>query len=217
MNKHLLVLIFFIFSSISYSQKQNQVRNKDSIPAHFLRDWCISGSPNVLFNTPNGTQFAGGLKVRVFLGEKFSFDTDIVFGRDYFHAGPGIIGIPLWLFFLGPNGLSTNEESTFTGVLLAISSMILSAEHLAYHIPVTNTLEISPYVSMLRYKASYVYGDYYNPDYAGEQFSFALGLELNKYIKRFVVSPYAEWNIGYKDHLSGFNTGVYFGYYFRSR
>lgn len=215
MKTFLIVFAFIVISSVLYSQEQNQVWKKDSIPDHTLRDFCISGSPNFLINTPNGAQFAGGLKARVFLGEKFSFDTDIVFGRDYFHAGPGIIGIPFWYFLLGPSGLSTNEESTFTGVIVTIASMILSAEHIAYHLPVNNSLEISPYVSMLRYKASYAYGDYNNANYAGEQFSFAMGLELNKYFKRFVLSPYAEWNIGYKDHLSGFNTGVYCGYYFR--
>ena len=92
--------------------------------------------------------------------------------------------------------------------------MVLSAEHVAYHIPVNSTLDISPFMSLLRYKVSYKYGDYSNTKYAGEQFSFALGLEINKYLNRFQLSPYVEYNVGYADHISGFNTGVYCGYYF---
>lgn len=71
-----------------------------------------------------------------------------------------------------------------------------------------------PMLVCLRYKSSYKFGDYSNPDFAGEQFSFALGVEMNRYMKRFVLSPYAEVNVGYSDHIPGYNIGVYCGYYF---
>ena len=93
--------------------------------------------------------------------------------------------------------------------------MVLSAEHIAYHIPVKSILDISPYTSLLRYKSSYRYCDYTNPKYAGEQFSFALGVEINRYFNKFQFSPYVEYNVGYADHISGFNAGVYCGYYFK--
>lgn len=218
MKRNLLVSVFLLISSSLFCQEiMTDSSQQINYPAHILGDFSIAASPNILFNTPNGTQFAGGLKLRMFLGTRISFDADIVFGRDYIHTGPGIVGIPLWLLFLSPRGISSSDESTFSGVLLAIITMVLSAEHVAYHIPLKSKLDISPYISLLRYKSSYKYGDYSNPKYAGEQFSFASGLEINRYFKRFQLSPYVEYNVGYADHISGFNTGVYFGYYFLSR
>jgi hypothetical protein len=218
MKRNLFVFTFVLLSSFSFCQELKTDNSQTvNYPAHATGDFSIAGSPNILFNTPNGTQFAGGLMFRLFLGKRISFDTDIAFGRDYLHAGPGIIGLPVWFLFCRPQGLSTNYDAPFSDFLFYIVAMVLSAEHIAYHIPVNSELDISPYMSLLRYKSSYKYGDYYNPKYAGEQFSFALGLEINKYFKRFQLSPYVEYNIGYTDHISGFNTGVYCGYYFRRK
>jgi len=44
--------------------------------------------------------------------------------------------------------------------------------------------------------------------------SFASGVQLNKYFGRFVLSPYAEYNIGYRNHIPGYNIGVYCGVHF---
>jgi hypothetical protein len=215
MKKILFLIAFSHISLIIYSQEVKINSNREiDYPVHVAGDFSIAGSPNILFNTPNGTQFAGGLKLRMFLSKRISFDTDLVFGRDYIHGGPGIIGIPFWLLFSRPEGLQSNDETTFYGVLFVIAAMILSAEHTAYHIPVKRDTDISPYISLLRYKSSYKYGDYSNTKYAGEQFSFALGLEINKYFKNFQLAPYIEYNIGYADHIGGFNTGIYCGYYF---
>lgn len=215
MKKNIFVFTFLLIATTSFCQEQiTDSSQKINYFAHVAGDFSISASPNILFNTPNGAQFAGGLKLRMFLGQRISFDTDILFGRDYFHAGPGIIGLPLWLLFFRPQGLNTSDDTPFSEYLFYFVAMVLSAEHIAYHIPVKSVLDISPYMSLLRYKASYKYGDYSNPNYAGDQFSFALGLEINRYFKRFQLSPYVEYNIGYADHISGFNTGVFFGYYF---
>jgi hypothetical protein len=59
-----------------------------------------------------------------------------------------------------------------------------------------------------------VHRNYSDVNFVSEQFSFASGLQINKYFGRFVLSPYAEYNIGYEDHISGFNIGVYCGIYF---
>jgi len=215
MKKNFFVFTFILISTTSFCQELiTDSIHKIIYPVHVAGDFSIAGSPNILFNTPNGVQFAGGLKLRMFLGKRISFDTDIVFGRDYFHAGPGIIGLPLWILFFRPQGLNASDNTTFSEFLFYLAAMVLSAEHVAYHIPAKSVLDISPYMSLLRYKSSYKYGDYTNPNYAGDQFSFALGVEINRYFKRFQLSPYIEYNVGYADHISGINTGVYCGYYF---
>jgi hypothetical protein len=216
-------LIFFLFSMTVLSQPQNEFNKKlYGFPVHSRGDMSFSGSANILLNTPNSMQFAGGVKMRIFLGKRISFDTDLVFGRDYFHAGYGLIGVPLWMLLLGP--LKSSEKlSDATSVnfdqltLICVFFMILSAEHASFHFPVKNSFDISPYFSLLRYKSAYEYGIYNNTNMTNQQHSFAAGLELNKYYKRFLLSPYLEYNIGYVDHVSGFNAGIYCGIFFLNK
>jgi hypothetical protein len=216
MKRPIMILILISISYVAICQE-----NTGSAPqvsggiSHSLGDLSFALSPNILLNTPNGIQFAGGLKIRIFMGKRFSFDSDLMFGRDYIHGGPGIIGIPIWMFFIG-SGMEA-EESTFSDFLFKLAAMALSVEHTAYHIPVARRTDLSPYISLLRYKSSYEYGIYTETNRTNEQFSFATGLELNKYYKRFLLAPYVEWNIGYADHVSGINAGIYCGMFFPNK
>jgi hypothetical protein len=213
MKKAILFLALMMTCSISSGQTPDKIINKRFIlPAHAFGDLSISLSPNILFNTPNVLQFAGGFKLRMFLGKRISFDTDLVFGRDYIHGGPGIIGIPAWILVVGAFG-SESEERPFSELIFIAAAMILSAEHVSYHIPVKSSSDISPYLSLLRYKSAYEYGHYSNTNMTNEQLSCAIGMEVNKYFNRFLLSPYIECNIGYVNHTPGINAGVYCGIY----
>jgi len=220
MKKLRLVFIVFQLCSclVTYSQfeyyKPDTTRNN-----HRAGELIVSASPNILLNTPKGVQFAGGLKFQVFLGKKISIDADMVFGRDYIHAGPGIIGLPLCLiasgsFFRNQEFSFGDGEGSLTDFFFSVAIIAMSFEHISYHIPLNNYLDISPYLSLLRYKYAYVYNNHSDTEYRGEQLSFASGVQLNKYFGRFVLSPYFEYNIGYRDHISGYNIGVYCGIYF---
>jgi hypothetical protein len=108
------ILFFALLTtcSISFSQFADVFTNQRySTPDHVFGDITISVSPNLLFNTPNVFQMAGGLKLRMFMGKRVSFDTDIVFGRDYVHGGPGIIGIPAWILVFGSNNIESEDNS----------------------------------------------------------------------------------------------------------
>ena len=217
MKKAIQFLALMMTCSILSSQTLDIVNNQQfSRPVHAFGDFSISVSPDILFNTPNGLQFAGGLKLRMFMGKRISFDTDLVFGRDYAHGGPGIIGIPAWILVIGAFD-SEGEERSFSELLFIAAAMALSAEHVSCHLPVKNSLDISPYLSLLRYKSAYEYGKYSNTNVTNEQLSFALGLEVNKYYNRFMLSPYIECNVGYVDHIPGINAGVYCGIYFPNK
>jgi hypothetical protein len=214
MKKLTFVIIFMTVFLNSFSQLEYAVNKQpSSIPVHVLGDLSFSGSGSVLLHTPNGVQLAGGFKMRLFMGKRISFDTDILFGRDYIHAGPGLFGIPVWILFLG----GTSDETTFSEELFYYAVMALSAEHISYHIPCKNNLDISPYISLLRYKSAYEFEKSPDRVITEEQLSFAVGLEINKYYKRFVLSPYIEYNIGYTDHIPGINAGVYCGIYFPNK
>jgi hypothetical protein len=215
MIRFLLVFSFIILSSGAFCQEKSPALSpKYTLPEYAFGDFSISASPNLLCNTPNGVQLAGGLKMNAYVCKWISFDADFVAGRDYFHFGPGIIGIPLFMLFLSGGGM---EIDSFGLLLLEVFVIALSAEHVAGHIPVKDVIDISPYFSLLRFKYSYKYGEYNSFNYAGDQVSYAIGIQVNKYFNRFYISPYAEVCVGYEDHIPGYNIGIYCGYSFFGR
>src|SRR5665647_1445294 len=197
-----------IYSTLDSLTRDNKIIN------HSKGQSMLLISPTVLLNTPKGVQLAGGIKYQVFLGERFSLDADFVIGKDYWHLGPGLLGLPLGLLFINQSSdIESNSDSWLT-FLLGVAAVVLSFKHMSYHIPVNPDLDISPHVSLLRYKSSY--GNYNRSDttFIGKQLSFATGLQINKYFGRYVFSPYGEYNVGYKDGKSRFSVGVYLGIYF---
>lgn len=213
--KKILIASGILILSLSLSaQYQNEFITRPSQPgSHNFRDLVISVSPDILFNTPNGVQVAGGLKLKMFLGRRFSFDADLVLSRNYIHLGPGLAGIPIWLLVSSPYSYFDGADRSLSDLLATGFFMLLSIEHTSYNIPVNNSLDISPYVSLLRFRESTKKGDYYYPGIVAQQACFATGLEVNKYFKRFLIAPYAEYSVGYTDRIPGFNIGVYFGFY----
>ena len=95
MKKLLFTFSIFLLSVVMVAQIQDEPELLNSgQTVHFKKDVSISASPDILFNTLNGNIIAGGLKIRVFVGERFSFDSDIMFGQNFMQLAPGIIGIP---------------------------------------------------------------------------------------------------------------------------
>jgi len=215
MKSRSLVFWFILITSNLAGYSQFEFYDPEATKTqHHAGDFIISASPDVLFNTPNGTQFAGGLKIKAFISKRISVESDIVFGRDYVHAGPGLIGIPVGLLTFGYGSGDGEGAQSLEEFLFYLGAIVLSFEHMAYNIPLQKNVDISPYVSLLRFKSAYENGNDSNPAFAGEQVSFAAGIEVEKYFGRFVLSPYAEFNVGYTDHLAGYNVGVYCGILF---
>ncbi|WP_163710731.1 hypothetical protein [Mangrovibacterium lignilyticum] len=165
-------------------------------------------------NDPYQSTYAGGIKIRMFLGERFSFDSGFLFGKDHGQFGIGTLGIPIWL--LGMSFVVEDKE-TLTEFLLMGALMLMSAEHMAYHIPASSRMTISPYVSFLRFKQLSVYDESVNSDDFQSPVCFSVGLEINNYFKRFVVSPFVDYNIAYSGDARGVNFGINLGYHFPSR
>jgi hypothetical protein len=185
----------------------------DTLPTgktfHVYKDAAIAFAPTFRYATPEGSSVAGSLKMRMFLGKRFSFDSEIVIGKEYLTFGPGLIGIPCWLLLFP----SLNEDVSFNEMIAIAFFAALTAEHTAYHIPLRKYTDLSPYVSLLKFKT--FYGNYKenNPGMYEDQVCFALGLELNKYFNKMVLSPYIEYNQGYGDPHGFMYAGVYFGFY----
>lgn len=203
-----LISIAILMAFSVFSQQQPETQTSD-YTIHSPGDISISLSVNKIMNAPFGSEFAGGIKIRMFLGKRISFDADLAAGKDYIHLGPGIIGLPLWIGGVGLRFLG-NISDSFALFLCELAAMALSAEHIAYHFPAKNNTDIAPFISILRLKQLNINTPVEN-NYAHA--SFVAGLEINKYFKRFVLSPYAEYNIAYDGYFRGFNFGINFGYY----
>jgi len=205
--KNIVIVLLLIVRSSTINAQDNK------IISHSLGQSILSISPTFLLNTPNGVQFAGGIKFQLFLGKRLSIDADLAFSKDYFHLGPGVIGVPIGL--LGQS--FDDEDAPLQSFLFSLAALALSFEHLSYHIPVNDDFDISPFVRLLRYKSSYKHNNLSDSDFIGQQLSFASGVQINKYFGRFVFSPYFEYNIGYKDLDSRFNMGIYLGICFKNK
>jgi hypothetical protein len=214
MKKYCLIFSLFLVSSLLYAQVSEIQGHKISGQIiHYKKDVSISLSPNILFNTPDGRIIAGGMQIRMFVGRRFSFDSDLMIGRDFLQLGPGIFGLPALLLGYNWSFGTDEEDNTFTEFLVMGIAVLLSAEHFSYHFPVTNNTEISPYVSLLRYRN---FGNAKN-GYGESSACFAVGCEVNKYFKRFILSPYMDYTIGYSSPINGFTTGINCGYYLPGR
>jgi len=205
-----LISILLLTAFSVFSQQQSETQTSD-YTIHSPGDASISLSGNKLINDPFRSQFAGGVKIRMFLGKRVSFDSDLAVGKDYIHFGPGIFGLPLWFF--GTKLFNSGDDSSSGGGLFGLIMMALSAEHIAYHFPVKKTTDISPFISVLRFKQLTVDDINVAPEETYSHISFVAGIEVNKYFKRFLLSPYAEYNIAYDGYVKGFNFGINFGYY----
>jgi hypothetical protein len=82
---------------------------------------------------------------------------------------------------------------------------------------VSNNMEFSPFVSMLRFKQLNINEIPNSGKKNTAHASFVAGMEFNRYYKRFMVSPYLEYNIAYDGYFRGFNLGINIGYYFPYR
>jgi len=210
--KSLLFISTLLFLSVALWGQDAQEQEPQPIihSLHSPGDVSISLSGNTLLNNPYESVFSGGFKMKIFVGKRISFDADMLVGKDYTHFGPGIIGLPLSLLFLGPHLFASGNKLSGGGGMFVLIMMILSAEHIAYHFPVKGNIDISSFVSFLRFKQLNIAEQEDNYSHT----SFVAGLELNQYFKRFVLSPYVEYNIAYDGYMKGFNVGLNLGYYF---
>jgi len=208
-----ILALFFLTSGNLYAQfeyyvpKDSVIQPVRTLLVHKAGDKMLSVSPNILTSHDFGVKFAGGITFQFFLGKRLSIDADLVIGNDYVHFGPGVIAIPLWILAFSQSEFVDNNDLGLDGYLITLAAAVLSFEHMSYHIPVNKDLDISPYVSLLRFKSNM----HSSGENTGDNVSFATGVHFDKYLGRFFISPYAEYTIGYTHHVSGFNTGVGLG------
>lgn len=203
-----IVIFLTVASSVLFSQETSITGRPKTL--HSYGDFSISMSPNLITNTPSGTILAGGLKMRYFLSKHFSFDSELILGKHFAQFGPGLIGIPIWALAFNGNG---DNESTLSELAAMAAMVMLSFEHTAYHIPLTDNTDLSPYISLLRFESEYRRGYLSKPDPNLFEVTMGVGVELNQYFNKLVISPYIEYNRAYDHPTPGINAGVYLGFF----
>jgi hypothetical protein len=222
--KFLLLILFSSFSLISfcqfeyYGKKDSSVeRKREVLSRHPPGDKNLIIYPVAINSRDFGVKIGGGAKLQIFLGKRFSVDADLVIANDYVHAGPGLIAIPFWLLNLSGTPVESDEGGSLSGFLFIAAATLLSIEHISYHIPLQKDTEIAPYVSLLRFRFITIPENSGNVNSSESPLSFATGVRLNKYFGRFFISPYAEYCVGYSDHISTLSVGVGAGFSFLSK
>jgi hypothetical protein len=194
-----LTLLIFI-SALLPGQAQKMI--------HSPGDKSIEVSPDYITTHGRSPIFGGGIKFRLFITERISFDGDWVIGDGYNHLELASIGIPMWCLLYNLDPIPENASYLFFKWV----AIIISVEHITYHIPLNKNIDISPSIFIWKFKTLN------QPDFnKGGQETFGIGIEINKYFKNFVLAPYAEYNVTYSDLRSGFTTGIYFGLYLPNR
>jgi hypothetical protein len=200
----ILILVKVTFQISAQEGQQNFLASI----LHEPYDWTLSLSP-VYANHPEALpRIVGSFDASLYLSQHVSLNANFAAGKGYVQAGPGLIGIPLFIVF-NESGISSES---IEGFLLKMAFIILSFENLNFHIPVKRNFEISPYMSLLRFK--FIEGGYGK----GQETSFNLvaGTRLNIFFTdRFFVSPFVEstWDWSLNGRW-GFNGGIQFGFYF---
>ena len=216
--KLLIFLVLEIMACFFAMAQEVEMNNEFSRMPEF-GEFTVGISPVILDYDASGLQAAGILNMQFYLSKWFSIDAGLGLARDYVHIGPGVIALPFWLFYnINQNendeGTSLNRE-TFQKVIFISVVTLLSLEHFSLHIPLNERSALSPYLSLLRYRSAYLSDGSMPVNVSHEQFCFASGVKLDNYCGKFLISPFAEYNIGYQDHKSGFIGGVAFCYRFR--
>jgi hypothetical protein len=213
-NRHVLSILLVVYCSFSAIGQEDFYQDPTPV-MHEVRDWTLSISPNYI-NHPNAyPRVVGGLNSMVFLGKYFSLNANVAAGQGYFHFGPGIIGVPA-IIIAGGNMLL--ENSDMEAILIWAVMLGLAFENFNIHIPVTSHFEISPYISLLRFK-------YIEEGYGGNGEDWNLnmvgGIRLNIFTSdRFFISPYMEATRDWANKTRGIwgvNGGLHAGFYFKGK
>lgn len=151
------------------------------------------------------------------MGKNFSFDSDLMIGKDFIQLGPGLLGLSVLLLGFDWEIGTGEDQNGLSEIILMGIAVLFSAEHFSFHFPVAKNTEISPYISLLRFRQFNSKTLEENGKPAPGALCFAGGLEINRYFNRFLLSPYIDYTAGYSQPIKGFTGGIHFGYYFTGR
>jgi hypothetical protein len=112
-------------------------------------DFRLSGTVNQVSFSDLPTYTVAGVRGELMLGKVFGTEFGFSGGPDYFDVGLGILS-PLALLLAGTG--SDNGDGSLGGLVLFLACAASFVEHTNYHIRITDSFEVVPFLSLARFR-----------------------------------------------------------------
>ncbi|MBL7856719.1 MAG: hypothetical protein JNM57_03445 [Cyclobacteriaceae bacterium] len=152
-----------------------------------------------------------GLTGEYMLGDHFGIEFSVAGGKDYLHFGTGALFAPLALLLS-----NANTEDSGGGLLILLLGIASLFEHTNYHIPLSEKVELVPYVSLLRFR--YIYEEI-QPHDVDIFASWSIGTKLSLITKKnwFINATVEGSQLYYSGRPKGIQAGIHIGRIFKSK
>ncbi len=158
-----------------------------------------------------------GVRGELMFGKVFGTEFGFSGSRDNFHMGLGILS-PLALLLASiDNNDNDGGGSGMGGLVLFLACAASFIEHTNYHIRITDSFEVVPFVSLGRFRYMY---DRTDPAYNTDQFlSWSVGTKLSLLSKENLVVNFSaeRTQLYYTGRPAGWQAGLHIGYVFKSK
>ena len=179
-----------------------------------LGDFHLVGTVDRVSISQLPSYTAVGVRGELMLGKVFGTEFGFSGGKDNFNMGLGILSpLALLVAAIGDD----NDEGTLGGLVLFLACAASFVEHTNYHIHITESFQVVPFLSLGRFRYMY---DRTDPFYNTDQFlSWSVGTKLSLLTKNnWVVNVSGErTQLYYSGRPAGWQAGVHVGYIFKSK
>jgi hypothetical protein len=180
-----------------------------------MKDFHLMGTVEhiAIGKLPAYTTF--GFRGELLFGNSFGSEFGFSGSRDNIHVGVGILS-PLALLLVTSNNDDEERSGSLAGFALFLACAVTFIEHTNYHIRITDSFEIVPFLSLARFRYMY---DRTDPFYNTDQFvSWSVGTKLSLLSREnFVLNLSAErTQLYHTGRPAGFQTGIHMGYRFKN-
>lgn len=204
--KRFFTIVLFLVTVSGYSQ----IRREE-------KDFALELSGGFLETRDYVARPIAGFTMSYYLGRRVSIDSRFGIGENYLHFSPSLLTAPLFIYTGALKYSSLVISNDLIGNLLLIASAF---ENTAFHFYFRDKADISPYISLLSFKAIRD-DDELNLDsqrsiWRHLRAAGTVGIKFNLYTrKRIYVSPFAEVTMQYSsDGTWGSTIGANIGYVF---
>jgi len=158
-----------------------------------------------------------GVRGELMLGKVFGTEFGFSGSKDNFNMGLGILS-PLALLIASiDNNDNDGGGSGMGGLVLFLAAAASFVEHTNYHIRITDSFEVVPFISLGRFRYMY---DRTDPVYNTDQFlSWSVGTKLSLINKNNMVVNFSaeRTQLYYTGRPAGWQVGLHIGHIFKSK
>ena len=203
--QHLILFLFLFCTQLCSAQKMKAQR------------WEMYGTSTVFNYSHLNGRVGAGMTVDYFLTKKISVRGGLIANTNYF----SISTAPLFWALLDAKPSSKQRRfplyPSSGNEFKAFLALLFLADGFTYHVKITKTLYVCPYIAPLQYQS---YGPRANNTLSDNLLTSAVGVGFKKYIaKKFILYAGGEFSVPYKftDGRWGYRFNASFGYILNKR